>query len=258
LTYSEIHTDEEKQTATGFWRRSVSSRPALDLQGVYVRCRRRAVGRSRTAQLHLARLEAPTGESSALPRRSCARTGAGRADSPAGGPPYYVPVGRGAPVPGSGGCPPGWARVGHTVRPSPTGRDVDPRHDEVRQRPGLLGPERLFWEYNGYSLYGDLSQDEREGRPHPGNQANPEVYRPSNVPPRFTAGDIAIGTCDPRDVVGGTVGGRPEGPNPRLIVYSTLSGRLAPFLDVGGAPVVSEHLCCPVGVGEWCSSPLPR
>lgn len=102
--------------------------------------------------------------------------------------------------------------------PSPTGCDVDPRPGEVRQRPRLLGPERLFWEYNGYSLYGDLSQEEREGRPHPGNQANPEVYRPSTVPPRFTAGDMAIGTCDPRDVVGGTVGGRPERPKPPLIV----------------------------------------
>lgn len=85
----------------------------------------------------------------------------------------------------------------------------------------------------------------------PGTRRN-RRYRPSNVPLRFTAGDIAIGTCDPRDVVGGTVGGWPERPNPPLIVYSPLSGRLAPFLDVGGAPVVSEHLCCPVGVGEWC------
>jgi len=145
LAYSEIHTDEEKQTATGFRCRSVSSRPTLDLQGIYVRCRRRAVGWSSTAQLPPARLEAPTGERAALPRRSDARTGAGGAVSPAVGPPDHVPVGRRAPVPGSGGCPPGWAHVGHTVWTVSHGGATWPR--------GLTSSDNDpgFWDRSAYS-----------------------------------------------------------------------------------------------------------
>jgi hypothetical protein len=108
-----------------------------------------------------ARQEAPTGAWAGPPRRSDARTGAGDAGSPAVGLPDHSHLPDHSYL-SIAGLPTGLRRVSggcraHDPGRLPPGRDVDPRPDEVRQRPGLLGPERLFWEYNGYSLYGDLS-----------------------------------------------------------------------------------------------------
>jgi hypothetical protein len=102
-------------------------------------------------------------------------------------------------------------------------REVDPgSDDDARQPPRILGTERLQPLPRSLPRRALRQTSSREsGEP----RSVSSLERPSSI--HFgepDTDDIAIGTCDPRDVVGGAVGGWPERPEPSLIVYSPLSG----------------------------------
>jgi hypothetical protein len=102
-------------------------------------------------------------------------------------------------------------------------REVDPgSDDDARQPPRILGTERLQPLPRSLPRRALRQTSSREsGEP----RSVSSLERPSSI--HFgepDTDDIAIGTCDPRNVVGGAVGGWPERPEPPLIVYSPFSG----------------------------------